>query len=217
MKPKSYVVFFDIDKTVLKINSAKVLVIEAYKRKMMSFSDLMYALKLSLLYKLNLSKTTAIINNMTRWMKGVDEKLFKNFALEIVNSFLIQSIRPEIRHEINAHQKNGGHLAVLSSALPEICFPLAKHLNIDSVICSQLEVIDGLFTGYAKGKLCFGKEKQVKMNDFCNVHGYKINEAWYYADSIADAPVLFHVGIPVCVKPDNKLKKIAKKNKWKML
>lgn len=212
-----YVAFFDIDKTILNLNSARVLVIEAYKRKLMPLTSLLYALYLSFLYKFNLAKTTIIVHKMTKWMKGVDTELFKNFALEIVNNSLIQSIRPEIQREINFHKSNGAHIAVLSSALPEICIPLAQHMSIDDVICSKLETNNGYFTGFANGILCFGKEKLIQMTKFCNKNNYNINKAWYYADSITDAPVLLQVGNPVCVNPDNKLKKLAEENNWRII
>ncbi len=54
IKGKSYIAFFDLDDTLIRANSGKLLVRGAYEKGMMSLPDLIKALWLSFLYKFRL-------------------------------------------------------------------------------------------------------------------------------------------------------------------
>ena len=106
---------------------------------------------------------------------------------------------------------------ILSSALTTICRQMAENLNIDDIICSGLEVKNGYMTGRPLGHLCFGEEKAVRLKRYCEIFNFSLSEAWYYGDSISDLHALSVVGNPVCVNPDKKLKKAAKRRGWKIV
>jgi len=103
------------------------------------------------------------------------------------------------------------------SALTSVCQEMANNLNIDDIICSELEVYNGKMTGRPVGHLCFGEEKAVRLKEYCEKHNSSRSEAWYYGDSISDLPALNAVGNAVCINPDKKLKKTALKRDWKIL
>ncbi len=67
---RKYVAFFDLDKTILSVNSGSALVREAYRRGVMNTSDLLNAIYLSWLYKFHLRDTSLIVSGMGRWLKG---------------------------------------------------------------------------------------------------------------------------------------------------
>ena len=94
---------------------------------------------------------------------------------------------------------------------------MANNLNIDDIICSELEVYNGIMTGRPVGHLCFGEEKAVRLKEYCEKNNSFRSEAWYYGDSISDLPALEAVGKAVCINPDKKLKKTAVERDWKIL
>lgn len=98
-----------------------------------------------------------------------------------------------------------------------ICEPIANHLKIDDIICSELEVVNDIFTGKPVGRLCINEEKPHKLKDFCSKYGYPVKDAYFYGDSLDDLPALDIVGHPVCINPDKKLKKIAIEKGWEIL
>ena len=106
---------------------------------------------------------------------------------------------------------------ILSSGLYPICQEMSLSLGMDDIICSSLEVKDGYLTGRPLGRICFGQEKVVRLNEYCKNNNINPIQSWYYGDSISDLPVLSSVGIPVCVNPDKRLKKAARKRGWKVL
>jgi len=85
---------------------------------------------------------------------------------------------------------------------------------MDDVICSELEVSEGILTGRPAGRLCYGNEKALRLKEYCEKMNYPSLEAYYYADSISDLQALDAVGYPVCINPDKKLAGIARSRHW---
>ncbi len=213
----SYNVFIDLDKTILNLNSGAVLVKKAHGDGIMRTRDLLNGLYLSILYKMEWRDTRKIINAMAMWMKGLSEEFFAEYANGIVNDYLIKTIRPEMREAIAHHRSEGARIVMLSAALSYICDPIGKHLEMDHIISSHLEIKDGLFTGKPTGRLCFGVEKLKSMKLYCQENPCELSNDYYYADSISDLHVLKVVGHPVCVDPDKRLANYAKRHKWQVM
>lgn len=216
-KVTDYFAFFDLDRTIISENSGKVLIKHAYKNGLITKLDIIRSVYISLLYKLDLKDTTKIIATLVSWLKGVPEKTMADLSEEICEDYLFKSIRPEIRSEIEFHKINGAGVIILSSAILPVCQRIASHLALDDVICSKLEIINGSYTGRSSGSICFGEEKLVRLREYCAFNRISISDTWYYTDSISDLSVLESVGNPVCVNPDNNLRKTAYRRGWKIL
>ncbi|MBT3422425.1 MAG: HAD-IB family hydrolase [Bacteroidetes bacterium] len=212
--PKTYLVLFDLDRTILSTNSGNILVREAYKHKLMTSREFMKAAYLGLCYRLEVRDTMMILEEMAEWMEGIAEKELQALADQVIKRYLINKIRPEIEDELKMHKERGAHIGILSAALAVICHPIASKFEMDEVICSDMEVIDGKYTGKVVGKLCFGEQKIISLKKFCQENDFKLDETYYYADSISDSPVLEAVGYPICVEPDRRLTAMAKKKGW---
>lgn len=213
---KSYIAFFDLDETILSINSGRAIVKESYKRSIMGKRWLAKAMYLSVLYKTNIKNTLKIIYEMISWLEGFSEQAFENLSSDVCAHILVQRIHQEVVPELNMHRKQNARLVILSSALKPVCARIAESLDMDDVICTELEVADGIFTGRPVGKPCFEEVKAERLKSYCEKHRSDPKDAWYYGDSIADRHVLGIVGNPVCVNPDKKLKRIAQERKWKI-
>jgi HAD superfamily hydrolase (TIGR01490 family) len=211
---KNYIAFFDLDRTITKEISGNALVRRAYKKGIMSRSDLLYAVYLSLLYKLDLKDPQKIIDTMVSWTKGIPEQTMIELCNEVLHDVLIPSVYPEAKSEISVHKEKNGKIVILSSALTPICQEMEKNLGIDDIICSALEVKNGYLTGQPIGHMCFADEKAIRLKKYCEKNNTETSNAWYYGDSISDLPALKAVGNPVCVNPDKKLKKEASKRGW---
>ena len=171
---KKYAVFFDLDKTIISINSGEILVRHAYKTGLMHTRDFLHAIYLAVLFKLELRDATRIIDDMITWMHGLSEESMINFTQELFQSYLKKYVRPEIMAEIEYHKRQNADLVLLSAATNYVCFPFVEYLKLDHVICSFLEVVDGIFTGYANGRLCYGDEKLAQFTRFCATHVFNI-------------------------------------------
>jgi HAD superfamily hydrolase (TIGR01490 family) len=214
---KKYIAFFDLDRTIISSNSGKILFQYSFKQGFMTGFDLIRAFYLSFLYRFKIKDPVNIIGSMVRWMKGLTEDNVNELSSGIFDYRLLGSIRQEVKSEISFHKSRGAGVVILSSAILPICRKVAGYLEMDDVVCSNLEVVDGVYTGRPDGPYCFGLEKVTRLIDFCEKNGIHPSDSWYYGDSISDFDVLRSVGNPVCINPDRKLKKAAKSKGWKIL
>lgn len=211
---ENYVAFFDLDRTLAGNNSGRELVKMAFRKGVLSYPALIRAVALSLAHRLKLADTHGTISDMALWAKDHPENQLSDLCREAALSGIIPSVFPDAKEEIEFHRKKKAGVVLLSSALAPICRQVALKLGLDSVICSDLEVSEGRFTGRPKGRFCYGEEKAARLIEYCEINSHSPSAAWYYGDSFSDLPVLELVGNPVCVNPDRKLMALATKKGW---
>ncbi len=217
MKKAEYIAFYDLDHTILRINSATALVEESIARGIMTSAQYRHAIWLSILYKLNVGDPAKMIGRMLSWLKGLQEIDIKQLCEEIYHMRIKNNIRPEILKSFEMHRSSGGAVVLLSSATEPICEVVFHHLQLDALICTRLESMDGAFTGRTQGKLVYGAEKKHRMHSFCKEQESDSQKAWYYGDSHTDRYVMEAVGNPVAVSPDKKLLRIATRQAWPII
>ncbi len=183
----------------------------------MTKRDYRQAVIYSLVYKFDLKNASEIVLSMMQWLKDLREEDVRILAEKYIVPEMKKLVRPEILDELNFHRKNNARLVLLSSALPYLCEPIAGYLGMDDVVCSRLETDRGRFTGRSVGQLVFGPEKAVRMEAYCTAFNLPINTAWYYGDAYTDRFILERVVNPVCVKPEVKLRWLAKRKGWKVI
>ncbi len=152
---KSYIAFFDLDGTIIGANSGRALVHQAYNKGMMSWYDLLKAIYIAMLYRTNLKDTLKIINDMVSWVAGLSEKTIMELSSEVSYNVLIPAIRSEVSSELDMHRKQNAKVVILSSALKPVCLEVSNYLGMDDILCSELEVINGYYTGRPLGRFCF--------------------------------------------------------------
>jgi HAD superfamily hydrolase (TIGR01490 family) len=213
----SYVAFFDLDHTILKINSGEALLRRAYKNRLLSTGKLIRVYCLFVFYKAHLTDPLTIIEKISGWLTESTVDEIEMLCNEIVVKDLIPAIRPEIITRIKRHKAEGARVVILSSAITSICTPLAIYLGMDLVIGSELEIINRKYTGRTVNGFCFRDEKLNRMKQYLQANNLTLQNSWYYGDSTDDLPVLKSVGHAVCVAPGRKLKKIARENRWMVI
>lgn len=213
-KTNKYVAFFDLDRTVIHVNSGEVLIKHAYKNGLMSTRDILRGLYYIVAYKFQLKKTDDIIASMARWLRGLSEVKIVEMCNHIFNKQLVPSIHKEVVEEIRKHREQGGKVVILSAAMQQISNLFLDYLKFDDCICTTLEVVDGVFTGEPVGDFCFDNEKLHRMQEYCQQNDYNISDCFYYADAFSDFAALNGVGHAVCVNPEPLLLEKAKQMNW---
>lgn len=209
------VAFFDLDHTILSISSGEVMFRGSRERGIIGSLQSLQALIITILYRAGLMSADAAVAVWTSWYRGLPVEVMKPLAAEWGKE-LEKYIRDGARNEIEFYREHGVRTVILSASSVAICEHIRGVLNMDDVICTELEIVDGKITGRLKGAYCHGQEKLKRAKKYCFKHGLSLEEAYYYADSIADLPVLEVVGTPVCVYPDRKLERLARQYGWKI-
>ncbi|MBN1406193.1 MAG: HAD-IB family hydrolase [Calditrichaceae bacterium] len=211
---KKYVAFFDLDHTILDVNSGRILIEQAHKKGLVDTKKIFLAYMFSALYGIGLLRAEYIMLKLADWLKGIAEKEFAAFTSEMFEKYLKNTVRQQAIKEIQRHKKHDAKLVILSAATSYVCESVKKMLGFDDLLCSKMEVIDGFFSGFPDGPYCYGDEKLNQVIDYCEKHNFNLKETFYYADSHSDIVVLEAIGNPICVTPDRKLKKLAQKKDW---
>jgi HAD superfamily hydrolase (TIGR01490 family) len=214
LKANIQVALFDLDHTILKVNSGKAFVIRAYKSGLLSAGQLAFAIGMIILYKMNVLHPLKVIKRLCIWVEGVSVSGMETLCKELVEKELIPAIRPQIISELQKLKGLGVPVVMLSSAIAPVCNRLAEHLEMTAVICTELGVINSFYTGQPEGNICFREEKLNRLKLFLSGTGFTLGDCCYYADSTDDIPVFESVGRAICINPDKKLKKLAMANQW---
>ena len=118
---------------------------------------------------------------------------------------------------IKAHRKAGDRLLVITSTHRFIVEPICQSLGIDEIIATDLEEINGNFTGKVSGTPTFKEGKVIRFNQWLEEQGETKDQSYFYSDSINDFPLLSVVKNPVAVNPDDKLREECQKRAWEII
>jgi HAD superfamily hydrolase (TIGR01490 family) len=137
------------------------------------------------------------------------------------NGFMQRKIRPII-HEgaLDLIAQHAGALTALVTATNRfITAPIARELGIPHLIATDIEEVDGMFTGKHRGTPAFREGKIHNVNAWLAGRGERLEdyESWFYSDSLNDLPLLERVTHPVAVDPDATLRAHALEHGWPII
>jgi HAD superfamily hydrolase (TIGR01490 family) len=137
------------------------------------------------------------------------------------NDFMQRKIRPMIHAGApDLIARHSGALRALVTATNRfITAPIAAELGIANLIATDIEEVDGLFTGKPRGTPAFREGKIHNVNEWLAGRGERLEdyESWFYSDSLNDLPLLERVTHPVAVDPDPTLRAHALERGWKII
>jgi HAD superfamily hydrolase (TIGR01490 family) len=113
---------------------------------------------------------------------------------------------------IREHRAAGHRTLLLSGALEAFTRPLAP--LFDDVQAARLVVRNGVFTGDLESPPLVGEARLAWLQAFAAHHAIDLEDAYVYADSHSDLPLLAGVGHPVAINPDVRLYRIARRRRW---
>jgi HAD superfamily hydrolase (TIGR01490 family) len=130
------------------------------------------------------------------------------------DSYVLPEVSREGRARVEEHRAQGHEIAIATSAVTFAAQPLATELDIAHLVCSELEVVDGVITGGIVSPLCYADGKRARADAFVRSLGHTLQSAAFYTDSITDLPLLEAVGHPIVINPDVRLRRVALQRKW---
>lgn len=208
------VAFFDLDLTLLSINSAKLWVQREWEHGFVSKRQVLQALVGLVFYKLGMSHTENLVLDAIRALRGQKERDIIDRTLAFWDDDVRELIRPKAHAVVEMHRQRGDYLFLLTSSSNYLSAPAADLLRFDGFLANRFAVRDGVFTGEPDGPLCYGAGKRVHAAALCERLGVSLSTCTFYTDSITDLPMLEAVGHPVAVHPDGRLLRLAKERGW---
>ncbi len=206
--------FFDFDGTVIYGYSATTYLREQIKRGDVSPRQLLELTKTMTQFGMGNMGFSAMMTIASQYLRGISEEDYLEFAEKLYTKHIAKLIYPETRALIEAHLKKGHTVALVTAATPYQVMPAARDLGIEHVKCSNLEIIDGKFTGSVVKPTCYGMGKVDAAEQLAEQCDVDISQSYFYSDSDEDIQLLEFVGNPRPLNPNKRLRRIACGRGW---
>jgi HAD superfamily hydrolase (TIGR01490 family) len=205
---------FDIDGTLIARNSAPLYMRHLRRTGQASRRDVARTLYHLVRYKLGLLNVDRALVASMDFVRGRCEATLAADCREWYGRDIRRVVFPSMHATVEAHRGAGHVTAILTSATRYLAEPLAADLGIRHLLCTQLVVADGHFTGEVVRPVCYGRGKAYWAERFAEAHGVDLAASYFYTDSITDLPALERVGHPRVVNPDPVLRREAQRRGW---
>jgi HAD superfamily hydrolase (TIGR01490 family) len=145
-------------------------------------------------------------------------KQLDQWHVEFMHKKILPIITRKARDLIDSHRDDAR--VVITATNRFVTAPIARELGIENLIATEPEEVAGEFTGRVKGVPSFREGKVERLKSWMAEHGIeldRVEQTWFYSDSLNDLPLLSLVSHPVAVDPDETLKEHALKHAWQVI
>jgi putative phosphoserine phosphatase/1-acylglycerol-3-phosphate O-acyltransferase len=206
--------FFDFDGTLISGYSAGVFYQDRIRRFDLTPSELMRSLVAMLEMQLggaDVSKLMEIaVANWAGHREHEVRELFDRLFYERISGM----VYPEARELVRAHARAGHTVVLASSATRYQLAALADDLGVQDILCSEVELVRGYFSGYTKGPVLWGPAKAAAVGEFAADRNVDLERSFAYANGDEDVPFLETVGNPRALNPADELARVAHRRGW---
>lgn len=211
------IAFFDMDETLISVNSAKLWVQYQWQQGELSTTDVVRTLGYLVGYKLAVVDVERLAIQAAQRLIGRSES-----ELEAeIEAWYTADVRPTLVEAmvrvVEEHREKGHACVLLTASSRYIAHAMSQDLELDDFISTRFRVEAGRFTGHLDGGLCWGMEKAIQGREWALKKGVPLEECWFYTDSYTDLPMLESVGYPVAVNPDLRLARWANRRNIKVI
>lgn len=206
--------FFDVDRTLLDVNTGMQWARHQRRAGLLSTRDMIRAAVWMLRYRILAPNQDSLIGRVARAYAGTSVAAAESEMRTWFERDMAAFIRPEGRARVMEHLNAGHVVAILSSGTRYTLEPLADLLGITHILCTRFEERNGLLTGLHIRPACAGDGKVAMAEQFATEHGLDLAASYFYTDSHADMQMLERVGMPRVVTPDLRLRRQAKRRGW---
>jgi putative phosphoserine phosphatase / 1-acylglycerol-3-phosphate O-acyltransferase len=209
--------FFDFDGTLIDGYSAAAL----YSHRLRNFeigpAEAAHTVLAAMRGPLSEDQFTELVERGIRgWAGRTDDDIG-----ELGERLFVQGIAETLFHEAwrlaKAHQRRGHTVAIATSATRFQAGPLAQRLQVENVLCTELETEDGILTGRLAGRAPWGPGKIAAVEAFAAARGIDLAASHGYANGDEDVPFLQALGHPHPVNPQRRLAEVASAHEWPVL
>ena len=216
MQPSRKAALFDMDRTLVRIDSATLYVRYQRDRGEATFRDAARVAWWMFQYTLGVIDAERVAVQALRSFRGKEEAWLTAACEELYASYMKPHLAERGRLAVERHRSAGDVVAIVTGATPYVARPLARELANEHVIATRLELEGGRFTGRVAPPMSYGKGKIVLAEQLAKEQGFSLDDATFYSDSITDLPLLERVKTPIIVNPDRRLRGVAQTRGWRI-
>jgi len=209
--------FFDMDHTVVLCNTGRVYLQDMRRRGQLRWRDMLRASAVFLRYKLSMVDMSRVIAEAVKNLEGVSVEELEARCEAIFQERVKSRVSQEAAAVIEDHRARGHRIVMLTAQTPYMAAPVCRALGIEDCLSTELEVVDGRFTGLILRPACYGAGKCHWAAQYAETHGVDLAASYFYTDSYSDVPMLEQVAHQRVVNPDPRLRLHARRRQWPVL
>jgi HAD superfamily hydrolase (TIGR01490 family) len=217
MNPMRTAAFFDLDGTLLTVNSANLWIKRELRLGRIPYWQFLRAALWLFGYRLGMLDMDRALSAALLQLRGVDEESIRKETHLWWRQEVRPFIAPGARAVLDMHRLRGDLLVLLTSSSRYASEMAREEFGLDHVLFQGYEVRDGRFTGSPVRPLCYGPGKVAIAEAWAKEQNIDLLHSSFYSDSSTDVPMLERVGNPYVVFPDARLRRIARQRGWPLL
>ena len=214
---KKVAAFFDVDGTLLRCNIVRYYAF--FKRRRLGAVP-------KLLWTISLIVRAPLLMLQDRisreWFARKFYRSYRSIAPEELEEATLELFEKEMRGQfytqalacVKKHLAEGHQVVLVSGSIRHIVQQVAQYVAATSVLCVDLELSEGRFTGQLTGTPLTGHYKAKSLRQFARENGIDLNASFAYADSADDIAMLEQVGTAAAINPDRRLRAVARDRGW---
>ncbi len=121
---------------------------------------------------------------------------------------------------VEQHRAAGDICVIITATNSFVTAPIARAFEVEHLIATEPEQVNGEFTGRVAGIPSFREGKITRLESWMGERGWSWNsfsDTTFYSDSLNDLPLLGKVRHPVAVDPDATLHAHAERQGWRII
>lgn len=208
---------FDLDHTLLKVNSSFALGQYLYRQKVFTLATMCYLVLCYGVHKSGLLSIEKLHKNIfNKFFRGKQLHFIAKHAKEYFENSLNSLFYQPATAKLQAALEQGHFVAILSSSPDFLVQLIAQKLNVHDWRGSSY-LVDGSNNFSQLGDLVQGHNKAAYVRSHAAYLGIDKHNITAYSDSILDLLFLQSAGQKVAVMPDRKLRKLCHLHQWHIL
>ena len=210
--------FFDMDRTLLDMNSSTLWAMHELRRRRISAKQFGRVMVWNALYHLSLidietAYTEALAHYQGRLYDELQDETRRWFHEDVAHH-----LRPGAERALRDHRAQGHPLVLLTSASSFAARAARDVWGMDDFLSNEFPTDEtGRLDGTFITPLCYGRGKVERAASWAAEHDVDLSTSYFYSDSYSDAPMLRAVGYPRVISPDPRLSREARQRGWPVL
>ncbi len=141
----------------------------------------------------------------------------KQWRASFIEKKILPIIPKKSRQLLQHHRDQGHYLLIITATNLFVTKLIAEILEVDHLIATEPEYINGRYTGNVAGTPCFQHGKIERLNDWLKGTDHTLEGSYFYSDSHNDIPLLEIVSTAIAVDPDENLTAHAQQQGWEII
>ncbi|MDN5767898.1 MAG: HAD-IB family hydrolase [Humibacillus sp.] len=206
--------FFDFDGTLIDGFSAFVFLQHRLMNREMDATEIARTVMMAVRGVSTEEEFAELLTLPLGGWKGRPEEELDALGEELFREGIASNLFPESWELVAAHLTQGHTVAISSSATRFQIAPLARELGVSHILCTEVEIEDGLITGRTAGRIPYGAGKADVVTSFAAANNLDLASSYAYSNGAEDVAFLATVQHPHVINPDSELDRVASLRGW---